>query len=42
MLIADQREAFDSPDHIFEIKYDGHCAIAYLGDDTNIKKKMCQ
>ncbi len=40
MLIAEQQEAFDSPDHIFEIKYDR--TIAYLGNDTDIRnKKRC-
>ena len=33
MLIAEQREAFDSPDWIFEVKLDGIRCIAYL--DTN-------
>jgi bifunctional non-homologous end joining protein LigD len=39
MLIAEQKEPFDSPDHIFEIKYDDHRVIAYLGDSTDIRNK---
>lgn len=30
MLIADEQEAFDSPDYIFELKLDGERGIAYL------------
>lgn len=40
MLIGASDEAFDSNDHIFELKFDGERAIAYLGPEgTELRNK---
>ncbi len=40
MLIGvSKSEAFDSDDYIYEVKFDGIRALAYLGSDTNIRNK---
>ncbi|GAA0265062.1 non-homologous end-joining DNA ligase [Faecalicatena contorta] len=39
MLIAEQQEAFDSPDWIYEIKLDGIRCIAYLDEVTDLRNK---
>ena len=40
MLIGEMQEAFDSPDHIYELKLDGIRCIAYLGkNSTDLRNK---
>lgn len=40
MLIAENREPFDSPDYIYELKLDGERCIAYLDDTgTELRNK---
>jgi len=40
MLIAEQREPFNSPDYLYEIKFDGIRCIAYLDESsTDIRTK---
>jgi len=39
MLIAEMRDPFDSPDYIFEIKWDGIRCVSYLGTETDIRNK---
>ena len=40
MLIGEQRDAFDSPDYIYEIKLDGIRCIAYLDErETDLRNK---
>lgn len=39
MLIAEMREPFDSPDFIYEIKWDGIRCVSYLGAETDIRNK---
>ena len=40
MLIGSTAQAFDSPDHIFELKLDGERCLAYLdGDGTDLRNK---
>lgn len=39
MLIAEMREPFDSPDYIYEIKWDGIRCVSYLGTETGIRNK---
>lgn len=39
MLIAEMREPFDSPDFIYEIKWDGIRCVSYLGSETDIRNK---
>lgn len=40
MLIARQREAFDSPDWIYEVKLDGIRCVAYLDEQgTDLRNK---
>ncbi len=40
MLIGEQRDAFDSPDYIYEIKLDGIRCIAYLDENgTELRNK---
>lgn len=39
MLIAEMKDPFDSPDYIFEIKWDGIRCISYLGAETDIRNK---
>ena len=34
MLIAQQTEAFDSTDWIYELKMDGFCCLAYMDRDS--------
>ncbi len=43
MLIKNTREAFDSPDFIFELKLDGERCIAYLDNNgTELRNKRNQ
>jgi len=39
MLIAEMKDLFDSPDYIFEIKWDGIRCVSYLGTETDIRNK---
>ncbi|MDR7814550.1 ATP-dependent DNA ligase [Lacrimispora sp.] len=39
MLIAEMKDPFDSPDYIFEIKWDGIRCVSYLGTETDIRNK---
>lgn len=39
MLISEMKDAFDSPDYIYEIKWDGIRCISYLDKDTDIRNK---
>ncbi len=39
MLIAEMREPFDSPDFIYEIKWDGIRCVSYLDTETDIRNK---
>lgn len=40
MLISEMKEAFDSPDYIYELKLDGVRCIAYLdSDETELRNK---
>lgn len=39
MLLTECREPFDSDDHLFELKWDGIRAIAYLGGETVLKTR---
>lgn len=40
MLIFEMKEAFDSPDYIYEIKWDGIRGVAYLADnETDLRNK---
>ena len=40
MLIGDNQPAFDSPNHIFELKLDGIRCLAYLwGDGLELQNK---
>ena len=39
MLIAEMKDPFDSPDYIFEIKWDGIRCVSYLGAETDIRNK---
>jgi len=39
MLIAKMKDPFDSPDYIFEIKWDGIRCVSYLGTETDIRNK---
>lgn len=39
MLISEMKDAFDSPDYIFEIKWDGIRCISYLDKDTDMRNK---
>lgn len=41
MLAQSSTKPFDSPDHIFETKYDGVRAIVYLPDDTVLDGETC-
>ena len=36
MLAVDHPNAFDSPDYLFEIKWDGYRCLAYCGDDVKL------
>jgi ATP-dependent DNA ligase len=40
MLIAEQREPFDSEGYIFEFKYDGFRSIAYVDSETDIRSRQ--
>lgn len=39
MLISEMQDPFDSPDYIFEIKWDGIRCVSFLGDKTDIRNK---
>lgn len=39
MLIAEMKDPFDSPEYIFEIKWDGIRCVSYLGAETDIRNK---
>lgn len=40
MLIAENKDPFDSPDYLYELKWDGIRAVAYLdGNETDIRNK---
>lgn len=39
MLISELRDPFDSPDYIFEIKWDGIRCVSYLDKDTDMRNK---
>lgn len=39
MLIAEMKEAFDSSDYLFEIKWDGIRCISYLDQHTDMRNK---
>lgn len=39
MLIAEMREPFDSPDFIYEIKWDGIRCVSYLDTETDMRNK---
>jgi bifunctional non-homologous end joining protein LigD len=39
MLIAEMKDPFDSPDYIYEIKWDGIRCVSYLGSETDIRNK---
>ena len=40
MLIGETKEAFDSPDYIYELKLDGERCIAYLDEEgTELRNK---
>jgi len=37
MLAREAREPFDSPGHLFEVKWDGYRGLAFLGDGTSLR-----
>lgn len=39
MLISEMKAPFDSPDHIYEIKWDGIRCISFLSDKTDMRNK---
>ncbi|MGC6175521.1 DNA ligase [Lacrimispora sp. 38-1] len=39
MLISEMQDPFDSPNHIFEIKWDGIRCLSYLDDGTEMRNK---
>lgn len=39
MLISEMKDPFDSPDYIYEIKWDGIRSISFLDDKTDIRNK---
>ncbi|QRV22241.1 DNA ligase [Lacrimispora saccharolytica] len=39
MLISEMADPFDSPDHIFEIKWDGIRCISFLNTETDMRNK---
>lgn len=39
MLISEMKAPFDSPDHIYEIKWDGIRCISFLNDKTDMRNK---
>lgn len=39
MLISEMQDPFDSPDYIYEIKWDGIRCVSFLGDETDIRNK---
>jgi bifunctional non-homologous end joining protein LigD len=39
MLIAEMKDPFDSPDYIYEIKWDGIRCVSYLDAETDIRNK---
>lgn len=39
MLISEMQDPFDSPDYIYEIKWDGIRCVSYLGSDTDMRNK---
>ncbi len=39
MLAQEAREPFDSPAHLFEVKWDGYRGLAFLGDRTRLRSR---
>ena len=39
MLISEMQDPFDSPNYIYEIKWDGIRCVSYLGSDTDMRNK---
>ena len=39
MLISEMMDPFDSPDYIYEIKWDGIRCVSYLDDETDMRNK---
>ena len=39
MLISEMKEAFNSPDYIYEIKWDGIRCISFLDESTDMRNK---
>ncbi len=39
MLISEMQDPFDSPDYIYEIKWDGIRCVSFLGNETDIRNK---
>ena len=39
MLISEMQDPFDSPDYIFEIKWDGIRCVSYLSSNTDMRNK---
>lgn len=39
MLISEMKAPFDSPDHIYEIKWDGIRCLSFLSDKTDMRNK---
>lgn len=39
MLLSEMKAPFDSPDHIYEIKWDGIRCISFLSDKTDMRNK---
>lgn len=39
MLISEMKDPFDSPEYIFEIKWDGIRCISFLGNETDMRNK---
>jgi bifunctional non-homologous end joining protein LigD len=40
MLISEMKEPFNSPDYIYEIKWDGIRSVSFLDKETNMKNKQ--
>ncbi len=40
MLIAEQKEPFDSKEYIYEFKYDGYRCITYVDKETDIRSRQ--
>lgn len=39
MLISEMQDPFDSPDYIYEIKWDGIRCVSYLSTETDMRNK---